>query len=108
MAQYKVMRDVYSRYNGGGLQINSFNANNDVEAVLKVLQNCNCYAYSDKNLNEFGDKDFIMPSLEEVTDYLSSNNGDGSDFIYRIENVTTKKVIFEDGDLEDADTEEDW
>ena len=103
MAKYRVIRDKYERYGGGGIVSSTFNADSDLEAILKVDENCG-YGYpfhEDEEGNE------IMPTLEEAINHLSMNNGDGADYVMKIENIDTGNVLFEesDGYLEE---EEDW
>jgi hypothetical protein len=103
MAKYRVIRDKYERYGSGGIISSTFTADSDLEAILKVDENCG-YGYpfdEDEEGNE------IMPTLEEAIHHLSMNNGDGADYIMKIENVDTGNVLFEedDGYIEE---EEDW
>ena len=103
MAKYRVIRDKYVRYGDGGIISSTFNADSDVEAILKVDENCG-YGYP---FEEDEDGNEIMPTLEEAINHLSMNNGDGADFVMKIENVETGNVLFEEdhGYIED---EEDW
>ena len=103
MAKYRVIRDKYERYGNGGIISSTFTADSDLEAILKVDENCG-YGYpfdEDEEGNE------IMPTLEEAINHLSMNNGDGADYVMKIENVDTGNVLFEedDGYIEE---EEDW
>lgn len=103
MAKYRVIRDKYERYGGGGVITSTFEAKNNLDAILKVDENCG-YGYpfdEDEEGNE------ILPTLDDAIKHLSMNNGDGADFIFKIENVETGEVIFEEDDGY-MESEEDW
>ena len=95
MAKYLVTHEVYERYGNSGIKMSRFDADSDVEALLKVNDNC-MYRYEDKNGYEYGDEEFTMPSLDDMIDRICSMNGDGCDYILRIENLDNQSVLFED------------
>lgn len=105
MAKYLVTHEVYERYGNSGIKRSRFDADSDVEALLKVNNKC-MYSYQDNNGYEYGDDEFTMPSLEDMIDRIYSMNGDGCDYIYRIENLDNQSVIFEDEDYSIED--ENW
>lgn len=105
MAKYQITREKYTRYDGGGIVTSTFTADSDAEALVKVCDNC-LYSYEDENGNELGDEGFIMPSVEKMLQKIESENGDGADYILKIENLETKEVLFEG---EEYDVEEvEW
>ena len=106
MAKYKVIRDKYVRYGNGGVVTSTFTAKNDVEAILKVDENCG-YGYYDEDDRSYEDDDFVAPTLQKAINHLAMSNGDGCDYVMRIENLDTGNVLFEDeaGYIEE---EEDW
>lgn len=106
MAKYRVVRDKYTRYGNGGVITSTFTAKDDIEAVLKVDEKCG-YGYCDEEGRGYEEEGFIRPTLGKALDHLIMNNGDGADYVFKIENVDTGKVIFKDdeGYLEE---EEDW
>lgn len=103
MAKYRVIRDKYVRYGNGGVITSTFEAENDLDAILKVDENCG-YGYPFEEDDEGNE---IMPTLEDAISHLSANNGDGADFVFKIENVATGEVIFEEDDGY-IENEEDW
>lgn len=93
--KYRIVYEKYLRYNQGPLKTNIFEANSDIEAIIKVIDNCG-YGYYDENDCELGDDDFIMPTnLEEVLEILSNSNGDGCDYVFTIQNITTNQTLLE-------------
>lgn len=98
MAKYLCIHDKYDRYGGGGTISSRFDADSDAEALVKIMDNC-MYSYSDSNDAELGDEDFIMPSTETCINRIESMNGDGCDYILRIENLDSKEVLFESEDF---------
>lgn len=105
MAKYRIVREKYSRCGGEGVVTATFNADSDAEALVKVCDHC-LYSYEDENGNEIGDEGFIMPSLEAMLRKIESENGDGADYILKIENLETNAVLFEGEDV--IEEEEDW
>lgn len=105
MAKYLCVHEQYARYGGGGNVSSKFEADSDAEALVKIMDNC-MYSYSDSNGAELGDDDFIMPSAESCIDRIASMNGDGCDYILKIENLDSKEVLFEADDLTMQD--EEW
>ena len=105
MAKYRIVREKYSRCGGEGVVTSTFNADSDAEALVKVCDNC-LYSYNDANGNELGDEGFIMPSVDAVLRKIESENGDGADYIFKIENIDTKAVLFEGEEF--SEEEEEW
>ena len=97
MAKYLCVHEKYVRFGSGGTISSRFDADSDAEALVKVMDNC-MYSYSDKNDAELGDDDFIMPSKEICIERIEALNGDGCDYILKIENLDTNEVLFEGAD----------
>ena len=91
-------------YNDDRLKTSIFTAKDDIEAVLVIDEHYG-YGYYDEDDNSYDDEDFIRPSLEEALKHVAMHNGDGADFIFKIENITTGSVLFKDQCIEE---EEDW
>lgn len=92
--KYEVLFEKYVRCGCGGLKRINFEANNDVEALLRVHKNSG-YGYYDNEGREFGDEGFEMPDLTKLIEKLEEENGDGMDFVFKIENVDESKILFE-------------
>lgn len=106
MAKYKLVRDVYSRYGGGGVRTSTFKAKSDEAALCEVLENCMYGAPSDENDNEYGEEGYVVPDKDTLIDRIYSNNGDGCDFIISLENLETGEVLIADECC--SEEEEDW
>lgn len=106
MPKYKVVRDKYERYSQGGVISTTFEAKDDVEAILKVDEHCG-YGYYDEEDRNYEDEGFIRPTLEKAINHLAMSNGDGADYVFKIENLDTGAVLFED-DPSYIEDEEDW
>ena len=104
--RYRVIRDKYVWYGNCGIKSSIFNAEDDIEAILLVDEHCG-YGYLDKNSKNYEEEGFIRPTLEDAIEHLSSNNGDGADFVFKVENLETGKIIFQEDDSYMED-EEDW
>ena len=50
----------------------------------------------DEEDRSYEDEGFIQPTLEKAINHLAMNNGDGADYVFKIENVETGAVLFED------------
>ena len=94
--KYRVIREVYERYENGSIKKSVFYADSDAEALKKVMENC-MYGCEEEEISE-----------EELVANIEATNGDGCDFIFSIQNLDTEKVLFEDGEYEVEDYEEDW
>ena len=107
MAKYRLVRDVYDRYGGGGLKTSTFNAKTDEDALCKVLKNCMYGAPEDAEGREFGEEGYVLPSKDRLTERVYDQNGDGCDYIFSLENTETGEKLIE---AEDGfeDEEEDW
>lgn len=106
MAKYKLVRDVYSRYGGGGVRTSTFTAKSDEAALCKVLDNCMYGAPEDVEDREFGEEGYIFPSKESLIDRIYNQNGDGCDYILSLENIETGEMLVEDENF--SEEEEDW
>lgn len=106
MAKYIIIRDKYERYSAGKIISSTFTAKDDVEAILKVDDHCG-YGYYDEEDRGYEDEGFIRPTLKEAVDNLAMNNGDGTDLVLKVENLDTKKIIFEDPESY-IETEVNW
>lgn len=106
MPKYRVIRDKYERYSSGGIIASTFTAKDDVEAILKVDEHCS-YGYYDEEERSYEDEGFVAPTLQKAIDHLAMSNGDGADYVFKIENLDIGSVIFEDDDQYIED-EEDW
>lgn len=106
MPKYRVVRDKYERYGQGGVISSTFEAKDDVEAILKVDEHCG-YGYYDEEDRSYEEEGFIRPTLEKAINHLAMSNGDGADYVFKIENVETGAVLFED-DPSYIENEEDW
>ena len=105
MAKYKLQREKYERYGSGGIVNSTFNAENDEEALCKVLEHC-MYGVHDEEDREPGDEGFVMPTKEQLLDRIYNSNGDGCDYILRLENADTGEVLIESEDYSEG--EEEW
>ena len=106
MPKYRVIRDKYERYSQGGVISSTFEAKDDVEAILKVDEHCG-YGYYDEEDRSYEDEGFIRPTLEKAINHLAMSNGDGADYVFKIENLDPGAVLFED-DPSYIEDEEDW
>lgn len=107
MAKYKLVRDVYSRYGGGGVRTSTFTAKSDEAALCKVMDNCMYGAPEDAEGREFGEEGYILPSKESLIDRIYDQNGDGCDYIFSLENTETGEMLVEAEDFSEEE-EEDW
>lgn len=106
MAKYAVTREKYTRYGDGGIITTTLQAQDDVEALIKIDDHCG-YGWCDSEGRELGDESFELPTFQQVMEHITSNNGDGADYIFKIENLDTGKVLFKSDDYY-LEEEEDW
>lgn len=93
--EYRVIRQIYDRYESILIRKSAFHADNDVEALRKVMEHC-MYGCEEEEISE-----------KELVANIEATNGDGCDFIFFIQNLDTEKVLFEDGDY-GVEYEENW
>lgn len=67
----------------------------DVEAFVQIEEICGYGKFSGEI--EDGERTLESTTLQEITEYLSSNNGDGSNFIVSIINLSTQEILFQAG-----------
>ena len=109
MNTYKIVYQPYDRFESPAPRIEHFKAPNNKLALLKADPNLGygCGKFP-KELDEDELKDILAQSVEKFTENLRMCNGDGTDFLFLLENETTGKVIFRDGDYMDDDEVEEW
>lgn len=81
--KYEVLRQQYERFEPSAMQLVTFEAETDKQAMEKVIENC---MYG---LDEPG-----SASIKELKCMIDEDNGDGCDFIFYIKNIDKEKLIF--------------
>lgn len=98
MANYEVRRELYARYERGGIKVSRFTAKDNVEAIIKVLDNCG-YGWEDEEGRTLGEQGFTMPTFEQVITELENTNGDGMDYIISIINLDSDEILYESDEV---------
>lgn len=96
--KYRITREKYERYGSGGIIVSTFEAEDDVDALYKVHDNCLYGIDEDDEQRSY--------TKEQLIDKLYDVNGDGCDYILKLENLDTKEVLVESDDI--VEQEEDW
>ena len=109
MNTYKIIYQPYERFESPAPRIEHFEAPNDKLALLKADPNLGygCGNFP-KELDEDELKDILAHPIEDLVEDFKMSNGDGTDFLFLLENETTGKVIFEDGDYMEDNEVEEW
>lgn len=89
--KYAVTFNIYDRYSMGECGCEFITSESDVKALIKIEKDHGDGHYANI-IDEGTSIDTI--SLNEIEEYLDSNNGDGCDFIISVINMSTQKIIF--------------
>ena len=65
----------------------------DVEALVQIEEICG-YGKFQGEIDE-EERTLESTTIQEIKEYLSSNNGDGSDLIISVINLSTQEIIFQ-------------
>lgn len=115
--KYELVAEEYGRYDSGPIYTKRFSCHGDYLAYLSMVIHeaptvARILKYFDEE--EFAELVDANPTVEAIADYASSCwYGDGDDYIIKLQNLDTGKVLYEgDYDFEDAeedyDEDEDW
>lgn len=87
--KYAVSYEGYFRPSG----VEIIECETDVEALVQIEEVCGYGKFS----GEIEDEGRTLESItiEEITEYLNCNNGDGSDFIISVINLSTQEILFQ-------------
>ena len=90
--KYAVSFMTYERYGGRESGCMVIEASSDKEGLMLVED----YFGYGKFFGEMedGERTLDSTSIEEVKEYLESNNGDGCEYIISVINLTTGEIIF--------------
>lgn len=89
--KYAVTFAGYDRYSEGSFGCEIIEAESDVEALVQIEEKHGYGNYADEI--EDG-KSINLITVEEIKEYIESDNGDGTDFIISIINLSTEEIIF--------------
>lgn len=93
----KVTYEPYERYSSNGIKIATVSGVDVLDALKKMVDHMSLYIDREQIEDE-------NMSAEDVIEEISYSNGDGCDFIYTIQNLTTNETLLDEGAAE----EEDW
>ena len=96
--QYTITRDVYMRQDSYS-KCSKFEAKNDKVALAIVMEEC-MYGAPEK-------EEYDEMSVEDLTEAIGCQNGDGCDYIYSILREDNS-VLFEGGEYSREDELENW
>lgn len=89
--KYVVSYEGYMKPSGAEI----IECNTDVEALVQIEEMCGYGSFSGEI--EEGERTLESITVQEIIEYLNRNNGDGSDLIISIINLSTQEIIFQMG-----------
>ena len=93
----KVTYEPYERYSSNGIKAATVSGTDLLDALKKMVDHMCLYLDREQIEDE-------NMSAEDIIEEISYSNGDGCDFIYTIQNLTTNETLLDEGAAE----EEDW
>lgn len=97
--KYKIVYEPYERYTSSGVNEATFTAPTLYDALCKLCDNMHLYLDREQIEEE-------QMTAEDIVNYITSINGDGCDYIFKFENLSSGEVIIDGGDPEDF--MDDW